>query len=240
LLWTLPVNGSGAGKTEPGKPGAPSDLLIVSGTIANLQGKAVKEVGRRFYPNGEKLELEEEVSTSKAGVFEAQLKVPKGALPGARVEMAAAKPSFQTSDRMVLDKVLPERMDDKGNTVFLVHQSLKMKRAISPVILTIRALFRVSDFVLRISVIPVIPRQEISRHPFDAAFAVHQHIHLAGEDQQASQLIQFLFDNRAFVFLKPGVHPVSLDFDGEIQFVEDLSDGPYPPVLPDIVRRPAF
>ena len=52
LLWTLPVYGSGAGKTEPGKPAGPSDLLIVSGTITNLQGKAVKEVGLHFYLNG--------------------------------------------------------------------------------------------------------------------------------------------------------------------------------------------
>ena len=110
----------------------PVDTLIVSGTITNLQGKPVKEVGLHFFLNGQKLELEEEVATSKAGVFEAQLKVPKGTLPGAKVEVEAAKPSYQTSARMVLDKVLPERVDDKGNAVFLAHQSLKMKRAVSP------------------------------------------------------------------------------------------------------------
>ena len=72
------------------------------------------------------------MSTSKAGVYEAKLKVPKGTLPAAKVEVEAAKPSFQTSARMLLDKVLPERVDEKGNAVFLAHQSLKMKRAISP------------------------------------------------------------------------------------------------------------
>ena len=98
MLWTLPVYGSGAGKTEPGKPAGPSDLLIVSGTISNLQGKAVKEVGLHFYLNGQKVELEEEVTTSKAGRYEAELKVPR-TFPAAKVELEAAKPSYQTSGR---------------------------------------------------------------------------------------------------------------------------------------------
>jgi Na+/H+ antiporter NhaD/arsenite permease-like protein len=115
-----------------GKPSGPVDTLIVSGTITNLQGKAVKEVGLHFFLNGQKIELEEEVATSKAGVYEAKLKVPKGTLPGAKVEVEAAKPSYQTSARMLLDKVLPERVDEKGQAVFLAHQSLKIKRAISP------------------------------------------------------------------------------------------------------------
>ena len=33
---------------------------------------------------------------------------------------------------MTLDKVVPERVDERGNTVFLAHQSLQLKRAISP------------------------------------------------------------------------------------------------------------
>ena len=78
------------------------------------------------------MELEEEVATSKAGVYEAKLKVPKGTLSAAKVEVEAAKPSFQTTARMLLDKVLPERVDEKGNAVFLAHQSLKIKRAITP------------------------------------------------------------------------------------------------------------
>ena len=48
LLWTLPVYGSGAEKAEPGKPAGPSDLLIVSGTITNLQGKAGQGSGAPF------------------------------------------------------------------------------------------------------------------------------------------------------------------------------------------------
>jgi len=116
----------------PAKITGPTDILIVSGTITNLQGKPIKEVALHFYLNGQKVELEEEVATSKAGVYEAKLKVPKGTFPGAKVELEAAKPSYQPSGRMHLDKVVQERVDEKGNTVFLAHQSLQVKRAISP------------------------------------------------------------------------------------------------------------
>ena len=132
VLWIFSAGTWASDGKQSGTPAGPADTLIVSGTVTNLQGKAVKEVELHFYLNGQKLELEEEVSTSKAGVYEAKLKVPKGVLPAGKVEVEAAKPSFQTSARMLLDKVLPERVDDKGNNIFLAHQSLKMKRAVSP------------------------------------------------------------------------------------------------------------
>jgi Na+/H+ antiporter NhaD/arsenite permease-like protein len=132
VLWVFSAWTWASEGKQSGTPAGPSDTLIVSGTVTNLQGKAVKEVGLHFYLNGQKVELEEEVATSKAGVYESKLKVPKGTLPGAKVEVEASKPSFQTSARMLLDKVLPERVDDKGNNIFLAHQSLKMKRAVSP------------------------------------------------------------------------------------------------------------
>ena len=130
LLGTICVR---AGEmTTSGKPTSPAETLIVSGTITNLQGKAVKEVGLHFFLNGQKLEQEEEVTTSKAGRYEAELKVPKGSLPAGKVELEASKPSYQTSGRTALDKVVAERIDEKGNAVFLAHQSLQLKRAISP------------------------------------------------------------------------------------------------------------
>ena len=101
----------------PAKITGPTDILIVSGTITNLQGKPIKEVALHFYLNGQKVELEEEVATSKAGVYEAKLKVPKGTFPGDKVELEAAKPSYQPSGRMHLDKVVQERVDEKGNKI---------------------------------------------------------------------------------------------------------------------------
>ncbi|MBI4766250.1 MAG: ArsB/NhaD family transporter [Deltaproteobacteria bacterium] len=117
---------------ETQKPTGPFDLLIVSGTVNNAQGKAVKEVGLHFFLNGEKVELEEEITTSKAGRYEAEIKMPSGTLPGARVEMEARKPSYKASEKILLDKIVKETIDEKGNTVYLAHHSFTLQRAISP------------------------------------------------------------------------------------------------------------
>ncbi|MBI5602054.1 MAG: ArsB/NhaD family transporter [Deltaproteobacteria bacterium] len=117
---------------ETPKTSGPSDILIVAGTVNNVQGKAVKEVGLHFFLNGNKVELEEETTTSKAGRYEAELKFPSGTLPAAKVEMEARKPSYKTSDKVLLDKVVKEKVDEKGNTYYLAHQGISLKRAISP------------------------------------------------------------------------------------------------------------
>ena len=117
---------------ETQKPTGPSDILIVSGTVNNAQGKAVKEVGMHFFLDGKKVELEEEVTTSTAGGYKAEIKLPSGTLPGARVEMEAQKPSFKTSEKIHLDKIVKEKGDEKGNTYYLAHHNLTLQRAISP------------------------------------------------------------------------------------------------------------
>jgi len=38
----------------------------------------------------------------------------------------------------------------------------------------------------------VVPRQKILGHGFHAGFPGHEHVHLAGEVQQAAELVQFL------------------------------------------------
>jgi Na+/H+ antiporter NhaD/arsenite permease-like protein len=110
----------------------PHDTLIVSGTINNDQGKAIKEVGLHFFLNGNKVELSEEVTTSKAGRYEAELKFPLGTLPSAWVAIEAGKPSFKTSERIRLKEVARGKVDEKGNAVYLAHQKITLKRAISP------------------------------------------------------------------------------------------------------------
>ena len=45
-----------AGAAEKPESAAPSDLLVVSGTITNAQGKAIKEVQLHFYVNGKKIQ----------------------------------------------------------------------------------------------------------------------------------------------------------------------------------------
>ena len=111
---------------------APSDILIVAGTITNNQGKAVKEAELTFYVNGKKVELEEEAATSKAGRYEAELVLPRGTLPGAKVEVDAHKPSYKTSERVVLAKIVKESETEQGNVNYLAHHSFTLLRAITP------------------------------------------------------------------------------------------------------------
>jgi Na+/H+ antiporter NhaD/arsenite permease-like protein len=106
-------------------------MLIVSGTVANAQGKAIKEVQVEFFVNGQKLHLEEEVTTSKAGRYEAEIKLPVGTLPGAKVEMEAVKPSYRPM-RMVLERIIKETEDGKGGASYLAHNSVTLSRTISP------------------------------------------------------------------------------------------------------------
>jgi Na+/H+ antiporter NhaD/arsenite permease-like protein len=114
------------------KPTGPSDILIVSGTVSNVQGKAVKEVGIHFFLNGKKVELGEEVTTSTAGGYKAEIKLPAGTLAGAKVELESEKPSYKTSEKIRLDTIVKEKVDEEGNTYFLAHQNISLARAISP------------------------------------------------------------------------------------------------------------
>jgi Na+/H+ antiporter NhaD/arsenite permease-like protein len=117
---------------ETPKPSGPSDILIISGTVANAQGKAVKEVGMHFFMDGKKVELEEEVITSKAGSYKAEIKLPSGTLRAVKVELEAEKPSYKTSEKFPLDKIVQEKGDEKGNTYYLAHHNLTLQRTISP------------------------------------------------------------------------------------------------------------
>jgi hypothetical protein len=117
---------------ETSKPPGPSDILIVSGTVANAQGKAIKEVAMHFFLNGKKVELGEEVTTSPAGGYKAEIKLPAGSLPAGKVEMEAQKPSYKTSEKIHLDKIVKEKGDEKGNTYYLAHHNLTLQRTISP------------------------------------------------------------------------------------------------------------
>ncbi len=129
ILFGLSAFGTAA---ENQKPTGPADILIVSGTVSNVQGKAVKEVALHFFLNGSKVELDEETTTSKAGRYEAEFKLPAGTLPAAKVELGAQKPSFKTTEKIVLDKIVKEKIDEKGNTYYLAHQNLILQRAVSP------------------------------------------------------------------------------------------------------------
>jgi hypothetical protein len=65
--------------------------------------------------------LKEEVSTSKAGRYASEITLPAGSLPAGKVELEALKPSFKTSDKIQVEKVVKEKVDKKGNTYYLAH-----------------------------------------------------------------------------------------------------------------------
>jgi Na+/H+ antiporter NhaD/arsenite permease-like protein len=109
-----------------------TDILIVSGTITNAQGKPIKEVNLHFTIDGKDVELAEEVDTSEAGRYEAEIHVPCGLLPGARVELTGEKPCYKTSENILLDNIVRERVDENGGVHFLAHHSFTLTRSITP------------------------------------------------------------------------------------------------------------
>ena len=135
LLFLMAIPGGVIEASEGEKaaisPG-PSDILVISGTVANVQGKPVKEVSLTFFVNGKKVEMEEEIATAPNGIYKVELKLPTGTLAQARVELEADKPSYKKPDRVTLASPVQEKIDDKGNRYYLAHQNLAMKRAVSP------------------------------------------------------------------------------------------------------------
>jgi Na+/H+ antiporter NhaD/arsenite permease-like protein len=117
---------------EVPKTPSPSDIVIVAGTITNVQGKPIKEATLSFSLNGKEIELEEEVTTSKAGRYEAELKFSLGTFPSGKLDIAAKKPCYQSTERILLNNVVKERADESGNIFYLAHQSLTLKRFVTP------------------------------------------------------------------------------------------------------------
>jgi Na+/H+ antiporter NhaD/arsenite permease-like protein len=112
----------------------PGDRLSLSGAIKNLQGKGVKEVevevlygGRHLKPLGK----EETITTGSQGNFLAIFQLPPGSLPGARVEVKAAKPCWREIAPTPVTTVAAGT-DQAGNRLFQAQAHLTMKRRITP------------------------------------------------------------------------------------------------------------
>ena len=132
LLTTLLTLFTPVFHADAAETGTPVDVLIVSGTITNAHGKPVSDVKLDFYVNGKKTAPAEEVTTSRTGRYEAELTLPAGALPGAKVEMEANRPSYRTTGRVALENVVRECEVENGKTRFLAHRSFNLERAITP------------------------------------------------------------------------------------------------------------
>jgi Na+/H+ antiporter NhaD/arsenite permease-like protein len=114
-------------------PGA-GDHLTVSGVIADAQGKGVKEVGVEVLVNGRHLAplgRDAHLETGSKGSFVGRYQLPQGALPTAKVQVRAVKPSWQTQESAAV-QVLAAGQDAAGNRLFQAQTNLTLKRQITP------------------------------------------------------------------------------------------------------------
>ena len=119
-----------ARSAQPGTAGA-SDILIVSGTVTDPQGKGIEEAVVRFFVNGAPLEVAGGVRTEANGDYEARLQLPAGSLPAARLEVQVGRPAYAASGRIPLQHVLLERVDSDGARHFIAHCSAILQRSVS-------------------------------------------------------------------------------------------------------------
>ncbi|MFH1488829.1 MAG: ArsB/NhaD family transporter [Pseudomonadota bacterium] len=110
----------------------PQDVLVISGSVTNAQGKGVKEASIAVFVNEQKMELKKEIVTGHDGDYKAEVPFSSGQLSSARIAIEVSKPSYEGSGRMALEEILKGRMDDKGKVHYLTHKNLTLKRAVSP------------------------------------------------------------------------------------------------------------
>src|SRR3989339_464747 len=115
-------------------PPPPGDRLSLSGSIKNLQGKGVKEVEVEVLLNGQHLKptgKEETITTGSQGNFLAVFLLPENVLPGARLEVKAAKPCWQD---IAPTPITPVQVgtDQHGNRLLQAQAALTMKRLVTP------------------------------------------------------------------------------------------------------------
>uniref|UniRef100_A0A7C3Z6M8 Citrate transporter n=1 Tax=Desulfobacca acetoxidans TaxID=60893 RepID=A0A7C3Z6M8_9BACT len=115
---------------------APGDRLAVSGLIKTSTGKAVKEAEVEILVNGQPYkpgdkEGHTEILTSKQGGFVADLVLPPGTLPGAKVEVTAHKPSWKAIPPTPV-QVVEAGTDAAGNRLFQASSNFTMQRAVTP------------------------------------------------------------------------------------------------------------
>jgi Na+/H+ antiporter NhaD/arsenite permease-like protein len=109
------------------------EKLSVAGRVKNPQGRGVKEVAVTVLVNGQPVQPAngEEIITDKSGSFLAEFLLPAGTLPGAQVEVSAAKPSWRPLPPTALP-VLAAGLDAAGLRLFQVQGELPLQRAITP------------------------------------------------------------------------------------------------------------
>jgi Na+/H+ antiporter NhaD/arsenite permease-like protein len=135
ILIFLAITGLLASPAAVAAPApAPGDHLAISGLVTNPMGKGLKEVELEVLVNGQHVKptgKEAEIATGKPGGFVADFILPPGTLPTAKVEVKAAKPSWQPIPATPV-KVVEAGTDAQGNKLFQVAQNLTLNRTITP------------------------------------------------------------------------------------------------------------
>jgi Na+/H+ antiporter NhaD/arsenite permease-like protein len=129
LIFTVAITGPSYCEE---KPSAGSyEYLIITGSVRNPQGKALKEVSATIFVDGKEVHLRDELATDGGGNFQTTLSFPKGKLPEAKVEVELSKPSYKSSGRVAFEHVVKDHIDEKGNTYYLSHIDLILQRAVT-------------------------------------------------------------------------------------------------------------
>jgi Na+/H+ antiporter NhaD/arsenite permease-like protein len=140
FLWLCGLTLSGLCLESP-PPSLSSDILIVFGTVSNIQGKGLKDVNIQFSLNGQPWKAKTEVLTSKDGHYKAELTFPSGAMIKKSVRLQPGKKFYKNPGPIPLGSIIKEKTDEQGHTIYLAHQNLSLTRSVSPA-------FWISTFVL--------------------------------------------------------------------------------------------
>ncbi len=132
LAAVFSITATGAHASETSKPKGPSDILTICGIVSNIHEKPVKDAILSLYVDGKKVETPEEITSSGQGSYMAEISLPLGTLPGAKIEIAADKPNYKASGRVAFDEVLKEKNNENGNSFYFAQQGFTLAREITP------------------------------------------------------------------------------------------------------------
>ncbi len=134
ILIFLLIAGLLAASAAGAAPAPAGDHLTISGRVSDPMGKGLKEVEVEVLVNGHHVKptgKDAEIVTGKPGGFVADIFLPPGTLPAAKVEVKAVKPSWKPVPATPV-KVVEAGVDAQGNKLFQGAQNLTLNRTITP------------------------------------------------------------------------------------------------------------
>jgi Na+/H+ antiporter NhaD/arsenite permease-like protein len=114
-------------------PTPAGDHLALSGLVTNPMGKGLKEAEIEVLVNGQHVKpvgKEAEIVTGKPGGYVADFMLPAGTLPGAKVEVKAAKPSWKPVPATPV-QLVEAGLDAQGNRLFQGVRNLTIERTVT-------------------------------------------------------------------------------------------------------------